>query len=102
MNVSKHNISTSVLVSICTSVEDIWPAMEGDPELGWYIINVWPSTRELLEPRVENYWPIRHELVMIYDTAMNDKCIIIPFLLQKQILEQLHNNHVGIEKHLFS
>ena len=31
-------------------------------------------------------------------TAMKDRRIIIPFLLQKQILEQLHTNHMGIEK----
>ena len=29
---------------------------------------------------------------------MKRKRIIIPCLLQKQILQQLHNNHMGIEK----
>ena len=35
---------------------------------------------------------------MTEGTAMKDKNIIIPCLLQKQILEQLHSNHMGIAK----
>ena len=35
---------------------------------------------------------------MIDGTALRDKHIPIPSLLQKQILEQLHNNHMGIER----
>ena len=44
------------------------------------------------------YWPIRNELALIDYTAMKGKRIIIPFPLQKQILQQLHSNHMGIEK----
>ena len=35
---------------------------------------------------------------MIDVIVMKSKRVIIPFQLQKQILQQLHNNHVGIEK----
>ena len=35
---------------------------------------------------------------MIYGIAMKGKWIIIPSVLQDQILEQLHNNHMDIEK----
>ena len=35
---------------------------------------------------------------MIYGLAMKGKRIIIPSQLQKQILSQLHSNHMGIEK----
>ena len=34
----------------------------------------------------EKYWPIRHDLPMIGGIVMKDKCIIIPCLLQKEIL----------------
>ena len=47
---------------------------------------------------VEKLWPIRHELAMIDGIVMIDKHIIIPYVLQKQILGQLHSNHMGIEK----
>ena len=35
---------------------------------------------------------------MIDGIAMKGKRIIIPFIVQSEILEQLHNNHGGIEK----
>ena len=35
---------------------------------------------------------------MINGMAMKNKHIIIPLALQKQILDQFHNNHIGIEK----
>ena len=39
---------------------------------------------------------------MIFATAFGidkkDKRLIIPYLLQKQILQQLQNNHMNIEK----
>ena len=39
---------------------------------------------------------------MIDGIAMKGGRIIIPFLLQKQILEQLHSNHLGMGKKTFS
>ena len=38
---------------------------------------------------------------MIDHVAVNTNEIIISFTLQKQILDQLHSNHIGIEKTLF-
>ena len=35
---------------------------------------------------------------MIDGMPIKGKFIIIPFALQKQILDQLHNNHMGIKK----
>ena len=35
---------------------------------------------------------------MMNCVAVKGKCIIIPFTLQKQILDQLHSNHMWIEK----
>ena len=35
---------------------------------------------------------------MFDGSAMNGKRTVIPFILQNQILEQLHSNHIGNEK----
>ena len=35
---------------------------------------------------------------MINGIAMKGRCIIIPFLLQQQILEKVHSNYMGIQK----
>ena len=101
MNVSGHTINRTVDVPICTFMEDIKAATEEDMELQMlkrYIIGGWPHVKEVVEPRVEKYWPIRHELGMIDGIALKGKCIILLYLLQKQILEQQYSNHMGIEK----
>ena len=41
---------------------------------------------------------MRNELAVIDGIEMKGKKIIIPFQLQKQTLQQLHSNHMGIEK----
>ena len=63
-----------------------------------YIISGWLHSREALELETEKDLPTRHELAMINSNAMKSKCIIIPYLLQRQILEQLHSSHMGTEK----
>ena len=101
MNVTIHTISTSIDVPVSIFVEDTKPATEEDVELQMlkkYITGGWPDLREAVEPGAEQYWPIRHKLTMIDGTVMKGKCIILPCLLQKQILEQLHSNHMVIEK----
>ena len=46
----------------------------------------------------KQYWPIRSKLAIIDGITMKGKRIRIPFPLQKQILQQLHSNHMSIEK----
>ena len=100
MKVSIHTINTSGEIPICTSIEDMKTATEEDSEpqmLKRYITSGWPDSR-----KAEKYWLIRHELTMKDGIVMKCKCIIIPLVLQKQILEQLHSNHMGITKHSYS
>ena len=51
---------------------------------------------------MKKYWLIRCELVMINGIAMKGKRITIPFVLQEQILEQIHSNHMGIKMRLLA
>ena len=66
---------------------------------GWsYIIQGWPHNKNEVKQGRQKYWPIMHELAVIFGMAMKGTRIIIPFILQGQILWQLHSNHMGIEK----
>ena len=97
MNISIHTINTIVDIPIFTSIEDIKVATGDDVELQMlkrYIIRGWPHTKEGVD-RLEKYWSTRHELAMINSIAMKGKQIIEPYLLQRQIIEQLHSNHMG-------
>ena len=58
----------------------------------------WLHKKDKVEQSMKQYWPIRHELAMINDIAMTGKRIILHVQLQIEILEQMHSNHMGIEK----
>ena len=55
----------------------------------------WPNKKE---HSMGQWWPIRNELAMIDGITMRGKRIIVPFQLQKHILQQMHINYMGIEK----
>ena len=50
-----------------------------------------------MDPNMRQYWPIRNELAITDGNVRKDKRIMFPFQLQKQILQQLHTNHMEIE-----
>ena len=66
--------------------------------LQMYVTRGLPQNKDDLEPTLDKYWPIWHDLAIINGVAMKGKQIITPFSLQKQMLDQLHSNHMGIEK----
>ena len=66
-------IRTSVNIPLCTSIEDIQAA----------------SHEDSVDHSMRQYWTIINKLVKTDGITMK---------LQKQILQQLHNNHMEIEK----
>ena len=58
----------------------------------------WTTQKRQIRISIRHYWPVKSEIAMIDGFAMKGKRIIIHFLLQKQILQQLHGNHMGILK----
>ena len=43
-------------------------------------------------------WSYRDKLAVIDGVILKGKCIIMPNRLREQVLNQLHTNHMGIEK----
>ena len=101
MSINRNIISTTVYMQVCTSIEDIQAATHEDThlqELKSYIIYGLPHKKDELKDNIRHYWLIRSKLAMIDRVAMEGKNIIIPLLLQKQILQHVHSSHMGIEK----
>ena len=97
MSVNVSVISTSVNIPVCTSIDDIPEATHEDAhlqKLRSYITYGWPHRKHDLK----HYLPIRSKLTMMDGIAMKGRKVKIPFLLQKQILQQLLSSHMGIEK----
>ena len=62
------------------------------------IITGWPSTKDQLHIDIRPYWSYKDDLAVIDGVVMKGRCIIIPQDLKQQVLDQLHLNHMGIEK----
>ena len=62
------------------------------------IIRGWPSTKDELHINTRPYWCYRYDLAVIDGVIMKGRHIIIPAELKQQVLDQLHPNHIGIEK----
>ena len=62
------------------------------------IISGWPTTKDQLHLNIRPYWSYKDDLTVIDGIVMKGRCIIIPEVLKQQALDQLHFNHMGIEK----
>ena len=51
-----------------------------------------------LHSDIRPYWSYRDDLAVIDGVIMKGRHIIIPVELKQQMLDQLHLNHMGIEK----
>ena len=72
-----------------------------DPELNALkemINSGWPSTIQQVPVPLKPYWPFRDELAVEDGIVVKSHPIIIPTVLQKEILPKLHAAHQGIEK----
>lgn len=63
-----------------------------------YIRNGWPADKRKIENSVKFYYNFRNELSEYSDLVFRNKCIIVPKLLRKEMLEKIHFNHLGINK----
>ena len=85
----------------CMSIQQIQQATKQDEHLQrlqCFIITGLPDAREQLHQDIKPYWSIKDEMSVIDGVITKDRCIIIPKVLQQQVLDQLHVNHTGIEK----
>ena len=56
------------------------------------------STRDQLHIGIRPYWSYRDDMAVIDSVVLKGRHIIVPQDLQQQVLDQLHLNHMGIEK----
>ena len=62
------------------------------------IITGWPSTKDQLHIDIRPYWSYKVNLAVIDGVVLRGRCIIIPQELNKQMLDQLYLNYMGIIK----
>ena len=63
-----------------------------------YVTVGWPTSRDQVPADVKPYWSYKEELSMINGILFKGERMIIPAQMRKNILKQLHQAHMGIEK----
>ena len=64
-------------------------------KITYYILNGWPEHAKLCDPNVTPYWSLRNELSSYDGLVLYEDKIVIPKILQSDILSKLHDTHQG-------
>ena len=62
------------------------------------IIEGWPNSKDNIPNETKSYWSFREELSIINGIVFKGERLVIPEVMRKKMLEQLHQVHMGIEK----
>ena len=63
-----------------------------------YVNEGWPKRIDQVPVDAKPYWPYKKELSMTNGMLLKDKRLIIPVSIRKEVLKQLHQAHMGIER----
>lgn len=63
-----------------------------------YIINGWPNNINQIPNHLRFFYSMKDELYFVNGLIFKNKCVIVPKVLRKEVLELIHYNHLGIEK----
>ena len=66
--------------------------------LAKYALEGWPTERNKVEVSCLPYWSIRFEISIQNGFLMRGSRIIVPAKLQRDVLEKIHEGHMGITK----
>ena len=83
------------------SLQDVSKATKEDPELSMLSDTIqkgFPSSHELMNPLIRQYFPIRNEL-SVYENGIVvfQERIVVPKYLRRHVLKILHHAHQGVE-----
>ena len=63
-----------------------------------YTIHGWPQYKEDVQLAARDFFIIRGELSLHDELLVRGDRIVVPFSLRKQILERIHEGHMGVAK----
>ena len=82
-------------------LEQIKDATANDPslkELKDTIKSGWPETKSHTPASIQVYWNVRDELSEAKGVVLKNDRILIPSSIRKEMLQRIHQRHMGIEK----
>ena len=101
MEIWEDIIQTATDMPECLSMTELQQVSSQDnylQKLKNIIIAGWPNSKDEIGEELKPYWSHRDKLVVIDGIILKGRHIIIPKSLRLRVLNQLHTNHMGIEK----
>ena len=101
MDVWLDTIQNATDMLECVSMAEIQQASSQDAhlqQLKHFIIACCPDTKDKLHADLRVYWLYRDELAVIDGILLKGRHIVILNSLRQQVLNELHTNHMGVEK----
>ena len=95
-----HLLTSNLPVSK-PKVEEIKEATAYDPslkELKEMIKPGWPETKSQTPANIQIYWNVRDELSEVEGVLLKKDRIIVPSSMRKEMLQRIHQGHMGIGK----
>lgn len=62
------------------------------------IIDGWPQERRKVSKTVQDFWHVRDELCILEGIVFKGDKIFIPHALRREMLQKIHEGHMGMEK----
>ena len=96
INLVEHMISDMQLVRFAeeTKQDEILPDLQS------VILSGWPETRSQVPAKLQEFWNYRDELTVGHGLVLKGQKIFVPKPLREEMLERLHEGHLGINKTL--
>lgn len=96
LNLVEHMISDTQLTRFAEATKED----EELSELHQVILSGWPTARSQVPVKLEKYWNYREELTLAQGVILKGQKILVPGSLRGEMLEKLHEGHLGITKTL--
>ena len=101
LDIKVNSIQTATNIPECMSIPQLQQAMAQDDHLQWlkgYVIVGWPENRDQMLWDMRRYQTYQDNMVVINGITKKNRHVVIPKILKTQTLNQLHVDHMGIEK----
>ena len=80
-----------------TTMADIAKCVDEEYQLVCqHVATGFPANRNLMDPRVRNFWSVRNRLSLTGSILIMDDRLVIPKALRRRIVNNLHSAHQGI------
>ena len=99
LNINAMQATTNI--PDCMTIHELQHVTSQDEhlqQLKEHIIQGWPENRDQIPQDLRMYWTLQDDMAVIDQVILKGRHTVILESLQRQVLEQLHVNHMGIEK----